>query len=108
MSIPRDGDSLLNANQRRHYEVVLARLEDALSHVAPPSPPLDGVESHALTRVDDDLPVGFRDAATPRIIRARAIIREAADRWELAPRTLSRRRAARAALTAQLIQLEDS
>src|SRR4051812_939014 len=106
MPSDRSDDSLLNANHRRHYEVVFAKLEDALSQLSDAHRPINGAKSRALTVVHDDLPAGFADAAAPRIARARALIRDAAARWGLAPRQVSRQRVLRASLTAQLIQLE--
>jgi len=108
MPSDRPDESLLNANHRRHYEVVFARLEDALSQLAEPTVPFSDREPHALTIIHDDLPPGFADAAAPRIARARQLIRAAATRWGLTPRQVSRRRVLRASLTAQLIQLEES
>jgi hypothetical protein len=108
MPSDRPDESLLNANHRRHYEVVFARLEDALSQLAEPTVPFSDREPHALTIIHDDLPRGFAVAAAPLVDRARRLIRDAAAHWGLLPRKISRRRVVRASLTAQLIQLEES
>src|SRR6266567_2178743 len=99
---------LLNANQRRHFEVLLASLEDALAEVIVAAESPDRGDDRALAVVRHDLPDGFADAALPRIAEAAALIRAAAERWQLSPRELSLRRAVRATLTAQLIRLEES
>jgi hypothetical protein len=100
--------SVLNANQRRHYEVLLAGLENALAELGTAlSKPEGESHAHALTTVREDLPAGLADAVAPRLARARALIHAAAAGWGLTARETSRRRTLKAALTAQLIRLEE-
>jgi hypothetical protein len=103
------GERLLNANQRRHYEALLTGLENTLAELETALDPAHRqTHDRVLTVMHDDLPPGVADAAGPRVTRARALIGSAASRWGLTAREASRRRAIRAALTAQLIRLEES
>jgi hypothetical protein len=96
----------LNANQRRHFEVLFSRLEDSLSKIerllnAPGSPSL-------LTIVQDDVPAAFRAHAESELPRIRDQIEEMASRLALQPRTVSLRRVIAAALTSDVVNIEDS
>jgi hypothetical protein len=106
-SRPSAAHEFLNANQRRHFEVLLAMLEEELGRIdrlaAEPASP-----TAALTLVDDDLPAGFAGRARPMLEVTRGMIRDLAARMRLKPRRLSRRRSINAALTAAVIRIDDS
>jgi hypothetical protein len=104
---PGAAHQFLNANQRRHFEVLLAMLEDELDRIdrlalEPASPPA------ALTVLDDDLPADFANRARPMMEATRTIVRDLAARLRLKPRRVSRRRSISAALTAAIIRIDDS
>ncbi len=98
---------ILNANQRRHFEVLLGRLEDSIakieSHLT--AGPAD---DRILSLVDDDLPDDFRAAARETLGGLRATIAELSAQLMLRPRHASRRRTIAATLTSEVIRLQDS
>ena len=98
---------ILNANQRRHFEVLFARLEDSLDKV---STLLDSREDRrrVLTTVHHDVPPAFRVHAAPVIEDLRHQIATLATALSLEPRTLSISRVIGASLNAEAIRLEDS
>ena len=96
----------LNANQRRHYEVLLGRLDDSLAKIegmlaAPPA-------RSSLTILDDDVPEPFRRRSGSELARLRADLQQLAGILELNPRTLSLRRSIGAILTTEAVRIEDS
>lgn len=99
--------ALLNEHQRRHFEVLLARLEDALVQVERLAA-RDPEGSRRLTLYREDLPAGFVDAIRPALGRARELIAGLADDLRLQPRMASRARSIRALLTAGIVRVEDS
>jgi hypothetical protein len=97
----------LNANQRRHFEVLLARLEESLSRIE--SLMVDhGPPEHLMTVTEDDLPAAFRKTAPPVIDQLRREIEQLSIILDLRPRRVSRRRTVSAILTAEAVRFEDS
>lgn len=98
---------VLNPNQRRHFEVLFARLEDSLEKV---SALLEtGVEQRRLlTTVHHDVPPAFHAHAAPVIAELRRRIADLATQLSLEPRTVSIARVIGASLNAEAIRLEDS
>jgi hypothetical protein len=98
---------VLNANQRRHFEVLFARFEDTLVEI-------DWLLTHqandarTLTLYHDDLPRTFRKKAPAAIRHLREMIGTLSTTLDLRPRTQSRRRAIAALLTSQAVRIEDS
>lgn len=98
---------LLNAHQRRHFEVLLARLEESIGKIeallgAPPE------NLPALTVLTDDPPASFREQALGSLRDLRDQVVALARDLALAPRTLSRSRAIAATLSAEVVRIEDS
>jgi dGTP triphosphohydrolase len=110
MSVPEtpspDGP-VLNENQRRHFEVVLSMLEDAVARVEALCNP-ELATNGVLTVVEDDLPHGAARRAQPLIESIRAQIARLASDLQLAPRRVSRRRVVQALLTSEVIRIDDS
>jgi hypothetical protein len=98
---------ILNANQRRHFEVLFARLEDSLEKV---SNLLASREDRRrlLTNVQHDVPPAFDAHAAPVIDELRRQIAALATALSLEPRTISIARVVGASLNAEAIRLEDS
>ncbi len=97
----------LNANQRRHYEVLFARFEESLSRIE--SLMTDGGRpEHTLSVTEDDLPPAFRETAAPLLDQLRHEIVRLSILLELRPRRVSRRRIISAILTAEAVRFEDS
>jgi hypothetical protein len=97
----------LNANQRRHYEVLFARLEESLARIE--SLMVEDVLSDGTMNViEDDLPPAFRATARPLLDQLRREIARLAVLLELRPRRTSRRRAIAAILIADAVRFEDS
>jgi hypothetical protein len=96
----------LNANQRRHFEVLLARLEDSLTKI---ERLLDDAQvSQSLTTVDDDVPPDFRSGARAELPRIRSQVDALVAALALQPRTVSLRRLIGATLTTETVRIEDS
>jgi hypothetical protein len=95
----------LNGNQRRHFEVLLARLEDSLATIERllAAPPL----GH-LTQLADDVSPAFRTLAEAEIPRLRGQVERMAVALGLRPNTVSLRRIIGAALTTDAVRLQDS
>jgi hypothetical protein len=95
----------LNDNQRRHFEVLLARLEDSLATIerllAAPPP-------RHLTQLADDVSPAFRTLAEAEIPRLRGQVEHLADALGLRPNIVSLRRIIGAALTSDAVRVEDS
>jgi hypothetical protein len=97
----------LNAHQRRHFEVLFARLEESLARIENLLAG-DGVMHRAVSRIDNDLPTGFREHAKPVLDIVGKQISEIATRLALSPRVVSSRRAIAATLSSEAIRIEDS
>jgi hypothetical protein len=98
----------LNEPQRRHFEVLLAMLEDAITEIQRLADPRSSPSSGSLTRYADDLPPTFAAAAGPLLDALRAQIGRLSADLSLTPRHRSRRRAIRALLLAETVRIEDS
>ena len=98
---------VLNANQRRHFEVLFARLEDSLARV-------DGLLHNAPARepvlsiIEDDLREEYRAFAEPALAGLRDRIAQMARALGLHPRRVSKSRTIAATLSAEAIRFEDS
>ena len=96
----------LNASQRRSVEALLESVETMLAQVERLIPDTGG-QGHRVTAVTNDLPDHFGEEA-PRIIQAlRKQIESLAERIDVAPRRISKRRAVKGMLAAQLMRVED-
>jgi hypothetical protein len=96
----------LNANQRRSVEALLESVEAMLTQTERLMPDTQGHDS-GVTIVTNDLPPQFSREAPEKILELRAQVRELAERIELAPRRISKRRSLRGMLSAQLMRVED-
>ena len=96
----------LNESQRRHYEVLFARLERTLVHLEVAA---RGDDAHTvLTVVEADLPSRFAQESAAVIGEAKQQLAALAESLSLRPRTESRRRVCRALLTSELNGLTDA
>ena len=95
----------LNDNQRRHFEVLLSRLEDSLGMI---ESILAAPRQRHLSRVEDDVPPGFRTAAASEIPAIQHQIRRLAVAMNLRPSVVSLRRIIGAVLTTDVVRIEDS
>ena len=97
---------VLNANQRRHFEVLFARLEDSLTRIDA----LLGEPSrrHVLSIEEQDIPDSFRQHARPIVDGLRKQVSQFAKILDLKPRRHSRARSVAATLSSEAIRLEDS
>ena len=95
----------LNDNQRRHYEVMFARLEQSLDQIerATRGEPAASLMSRPI----DDLPERFVRESAPIVARVRELLDEVARLLELRPRELSRRRALEALMTSEMVSVEN-
>jgi len=95
----------LNDNQRRHYEVLFARLEQSLDQIerATHGEPVASLMSRPI----DDLPERFTVESAPIIAAVRGSLSEVAASLELRPRELSRRRTCEALITSEMIGVEN-
>ena len=95
----------LNDNQRRHFEVLLSRLEDSLATIetllAAPRP-------RHLTQVAADVSPAFRALAASEIPALRREVERIALALNLRPNIVSLRRIIGAALTTDAVRVEDS
>jgi hypothetical protein len=98
---------VLNANQRRHFEVLFARLEDALVRVETLLGPATG-PAPVLSIIDNDLANSFRDYATPILDELRAQVAQLATVLALQPRRLSRSRVIAVTLNSEAIRVQES
>ena len=98
---------ILNANQRRHFEVLFARLEDSLVRIEALLMPV-AARQQSLTIDEQDIPAPFREHAVPTLARLRDQIAQMATMLELRPRRFSRARAVAAMLSSEAIRIEDS
>jgi hypothetical protein len=97
----------LNANQRRHFEVLFARLEESLSKVKSLMAN-HGLPDYMMSVTEDDLPPVFRTTAPPLLDQLRREIEQLSVILDLRPRRMSRRRTIAAILTAEAVRFEDS
>ena len=95
----------LNDNQRRHYEVLFARLEQSLDQIerATHGEPAASLMSRPI----DDLPARFTSESAPIIATVRAVLEEVAASLDLRPREVSRRRTCEALITSEMIGVEN-
>ena len=98
---------VLNANQRRHFEVLLGRLEDSIAKIESLLV-AESADDRILSLVADDLPEEFRASARETLGGVRTQIAELSVLLMLRPRNVSRRRTIAATLTSEAIRLEDS
>lgn len=104
---PQSHDSaFLNPNQRRSIEALLESVETTLYEIERLMPDTSKDET-GVTSVTNDLPGAFGSRAPEKIARARKLIRALAERIELRRRSVSKRRAVRGMLSAQLVRLDD-
>jgi hypothetical protein len=96
----------LNDSQRRHYEVLLSRLERTLVHLETAARGDDARTT--LTVVEEDLPPRFEQESAAVIDEARQQLAALAQSLSLRPRVESRRRVCRALLTSDLNGLTDA
>lgn len=96
----------LNANQRRHFEVLFARLEDSLTKLEQALG--ERGASAVLTIMNDDVPPTFRASAALELPRIHAEIARLTLLLGLTPRVTSLRRTIGATLTAEAVRVEDS
>lgn len=95
----------LNDNQRRHYEILFARLEQSLELIerATRGEPSDA----RLTNTISDLPEQFIAEARPLIAELRAEMLEIAKSLGLRPREVSRRRTIQALISSEMNGVKD-
>jgi len=95
----------LNDNQRRHFEVLLSRLEDSLVTI---EALLVAPRRRHLTQLADDVSPTFRTLAEAELPRLRGHVERMADALGLRPNVVSLRRIIGAALTTDAVRVEDS
>jgi len=104
-----DGSPLLTESQRRHFEVVLARLEESLDEVDRLSRSVAQSAPRRRLKVSaDDLPPDFATRTAAASHAARDRIAELAGALGLAPQRMSPLRTVRALLHAEIVRLQDS
>jgi hypothetical protein len=101
-----EGPARLNESQRRHYEVLFARLERTLMQLDAAAREDDA--RTVLTVVQPDLPPRFAAEGPGVIDEARQQLAMLAETLSLRPRTESRRRICRALITSELNGLTDA
>ncbi|HEY4129155.1 MAG TPA: hypothetical protein VGM50_00950 [Gemmatimonadaceae bacterium] len=104
--INNEGAARLNESQRRHYEVLFAKLERNLVELEAAA--RDDADRTVLTVVESDLPARFTENAPAVITEARKQLATLAQTLSLRPRTESRRRICRALITSDLNGLTDA
>ena len=98
-------DIRLNDNQRRHYEILFARLEQSLDHI---ERAIRNERSAAqLTVPIADLPARFTSEAGPRVADLRAMMLDIAGSLGLRPREVSRRRTIQALISSEMNGVQD-
>jgi hypothetical protein len=99
------GEIRLNDNQRRHYEILFARLEQSLDQI---DRAIQNEPSRAqLTVPVDDLPTRFIAEAAPLIAALRAMMLDLVRSLGLRPRETSRRRTIQALITSEMNGVQD-
>lgn len=102
------GDEMpVNGPQRRHFEVVLASLENALVHVETLAR-ADSPDARRLTQVEHDLPAGMFERMVPRIAALREHLSRLAAGMRLEAHVRSEARTINALLTSQIVHIQDS
>jgi hypothetical protein len=101
-----EGPVQLNESQRRHYEVLFAKLERSLVQLEAAAREDDS--RTVLTLVQTDLPRRFAAEAPAVIDEARQQLAALARALSLRPRTESRRRICRTLITSELNGLTDA
>jgi hypothetical protein len=96
----------LNANQRRHYGILIAGLEATLAKVE--AALTVTAEARGLTRVVSDLPPAFQTGAPPILARVRAALQHVTQGLALEIHPVSQRQTCRALLTSEINRLEES
>jgi len=105
--LPQD-HPLLNEHQRRHFEVLLAGLENSLAAIEDLAARTDHIETAGLTRYESDLPPDFGDAIRPFLTELRTRTTRLAARLGLRGQSRSVAQSIRAMLVAEMVRLEDS
>jgi hypothetical protein len=99
------GEIRLNDNQRRHYEILLSRLEQSLGRI---EGAIQGEASNAqLTAPIDDLPRRFVAEAAPLIAAIRTMMLDIVRSLRLRPREVSQRRTIQALINSEMNGLQD-
>lgn len=96
----------LNANQRRHYGILIAGLEatlDKIEAAVEPAPATQG-----LKRIVADLPPAFQQSAPPILARVRAELGRVTRGLALEVHPQSQRQTCRALLTSEINRVEES
>ncbi len=101
-----EGEARLNESQRRHYEVLFARLERTLVQLEAAA--RNEEPRTVLTVVEPDLPPRFAQEAPQVVDDARQQLAALAGMLSLRPRVESRRRICRALITSDLNGLTDA
>jgi|SRR6185312_1664658 len=101
-------DRLLNAHQQRHFEVLLAGLEQALDSIEELAARADRAPGGGLTQYAPDLPPGFASAVRPLLTQLRDRIDHLAAALALRGQSRSIAQSIRAILIAEMVRLEDS
>lgn len=96
----------LNANQRRHYGILIAGLEATLDKIEAAIEPAPATQG--LKRVVADLPPAFRLSAPPILARVRAELRRVTRGLALEVHPQSQRQTCRALLTSEINRVEES
>lgn len=105
--MPQD-HHLLNEHQRRHYEVLLAGLEDSLDAIEGLIARTGPGEAAGSTRYESDLPPEFVDSIRPVLTELRARAARLARKLSLRGQSRSVARSIRAILVSEMVRLEDS
>ena len=103
---PRRLDVTLNANQRRHYGILITGVEATLEKIDAALGPLPAATG--LARVLPDLPAAFQQGAPPILARVREALGRVAQGLALETHPLSQRQTCRALLTSEINRLEES
>jgi hypothetical protein len=96
----------LNANQRRHYGILVSGLETTLAKIEAALAPATAPAGLAV--VASDLPRSFRDGAHPLLARVRASLRHVARGLALEVHPVSQRQTCRALLRSEINRIEES
>lgn len=101
-------DSFLNEHQRRHFDVFLAMLDDALLEVADLAQRSNADAKGKPRTYDQDLPPEFAASAAPLLESIREQMGALRNILGIQPQHRSTERAVKALLTAELVRLDDS
>ena len=105
--LPAPEAPLLNEHQRRHFEVFLSMLQDALAEIEALAAPATG-RPDAHVWYHNDVPSGFDAAIQPLLVSLREDSRQLAELLEITPQRRSRVRLIRALATSEIVRLDDS